>query len=723
MARVFDSSQTLRDLTVDGKLYHAYSLPAAEDAGLGRVTRLPYTLKVMLENLLRQHAAGTAMDADVCALADWLTTRGSEREIGFKPTRVMMPDSSGIPLVGDMAAMRDAMVRLGGDPRRINPLTPVDFIIDHAVTVDYSGTPEAAQRNMALEIERNRERYEFLRWGQQAFDNLRLIPPGSGICHQINLEYLARVVWTREEAGRTLAYPDSLLGMDSHTAMINSLGVIGWGVGGFEGGMAALGEPVPMQIPEVVGCRLHGKLNPGVTSTDLVLSVTQIMRRHKLIGKFVEFFGPGVDELSLPDRATIANMTPEYGATMGFFPVDRETLRYLALTGRDAHQIALVEAYTKAQGLWRDAQTPVPDYTAVVDIDLASVEPCVAGPKRPHERVPLAQAPQAFRAAHPANGEAVTVPGADYRLKNGDVVVAAITSCTNTSNPSVMVAAGLLARNAVARGLTAKPWVKTSLSPGSRVVADYLARSHLAQPLDQLGFNIVGYLVDLANEPIGAGRDGQPVFLKDIWPDPAEVRALIHDTLSPEVFRSRYATIEEGAPEWRSIGSGSGVTFAWQSGSTFIRRPPFFDDMQREPAALSDIRGARVLAMFGDMLTTDHISPIATISPGTPAAEYLESLGIAPQDFVSYGARRLNHDVMTRGAFANIRIQNEMVPGVEGSAARHWPSGETLSIFDAAARYRRENVPLVVVGGAEYGAGSSRDWAAKGTRLLGIRAV
>ena len=787
MASVFDSSQTLRELTVDGKLYHVYSVSAAEDAGLGRVTRLPYTLKVMLENLLRQHAAGTASNADLCALADWLTIRSSEREIGFKPTRVMMPDSSGIPLLGDMAAMRDAMVRLGGDPRRINPLTPVDFIIDHAVTVDYFGTPEAAQRNMALEIERNRERYEFLRWGQHAFDNLRLIPPGSGICHQINLEYLARVVWTREEAGRTFAYPDSLLGMDSHTAMINSLGVIGWGVGGFEGAMAALAEPIPMQIPEVVGCRLHGKLNPGVTSTDLVLSVTQIMRRHKLIGKFVEFFGPGVDELSLPDRATIANMTPEYGATMGFFPVDRETLRYLALTGRDQHQIALVEAYTKAQGLWRDAHTPVPDYTAVVDIDLASVEPCVAGPRRPHERVPLAQAPQAFRAAHPTHGEGA-VRGADYRLKNGDVVVAAITSCTNTSNPSVMVAAGLLARNAVARGLTTKPWVKTSLSPGSRVVADYLARSHLPQPLDQLGFNIVGYgcmtcagnsgpltepiaaaiekgnvavvavlsgnsnfegrihplvranflaspplvvayalagsmLVDLASEPIGAGRDGQPVFLKDIWPDPAEVRALIDDTLSPEVFRSRYATIEEGTPEWSDIGGSNGVTFAWQSGSTFIRRPPFFDDMLREPAALSDIPGARVLAMFGDMLTTDHISPIATISPGTPAATYLESLGVAAKDFVSYGARRLNHDVMTRGTFANIRIQNEMVPGVEGSATRHWPSGETLSIFDAAARYRRDNVPLVVVGGAEYGAGSSRDWAAKGTRLVGIRAV
>jgi aconitate hydratase len=788
MAKPFDSSETVRELEVAGKRYVYYSLPAAEQLGMAGVSRLPFTLKVVLENLLRQHAAGTATAEDIGALAEWLQTRRPGREIGFKPARVLMPDSSGIPLLGDMAAMRDAMVRLGGDPKRINPLAPVDFIIDHAVTADYSGTSDAAQRNMALEIARNRERYEFLRWGQQAFDNLRLIPPGSGICHQINLEYLARVVWTHEETGRTLAYPDSLLGMDSHTPMINSLGIIGWGVGGLEGGAAALGEPVSMQIPEVVGCRLGGELKPGVTATDLVLTVTQIMRRHPLVGKFVEFFGPGVDQLMLPDRATIANMTPEYGATMGFFPVDLETLRYLTLTGRDPHHIALVEAYTKAQGLWRDAGTPVPGYTGVIEIDLAGVEPCVAGPKRPHERVPLSQAPAAFRSAHGVNGKKVSVPGADYQLGNGDIVLAAITSCTNTSNPSVMVAAGLLARNAVAKGLKPRPWVKTSLSPGSRVVADYLEKSGLQQRLDELGFNVVGYgcmtcmgnsgplaepvataierndlaavavlsgnrnfegrvhpnvranflaspplvvayalagsiLTDLASEPIGTGSDGNPVFLKDLWPDPAEVRRVVDETLKPGLFGSRYARVSEGTPEWQRIAGGSGTTFAWKAGSTFIRRPPFFDDMQREPAPVADIRGARVLAMFGDMLTTDHISPIATIPAGTPAAKYLESLGIAPQDFVSYSARRLNHDVMLRGTFANIRIRNEMVPGVEGSVTRHGPSGDTLSIFDAAERYRRGNVPLVVVGGAEYGAGSSRDWAAKGTRLLGIRAV
>lgn len=784
----FDSSKTIRELEVAGKRYVYYSLPAAEQLGLAGVSRLPFTLKVVLENLLRQHAAGTATSEDIGALIDWLRARRSEREIGFKPARVLMPDSSGIPLLGDMAAVRDAMVRLGGDPKRIDPLVPVDFIVDHAVAADHSGTSDAAQRNMALEIERNRERYEFLRWGQQAFANLRLFPPGSGICHQINLEYLAPVVGTREEGGHTLAYPDSLLGMDSHTPMINGLGVIGWGVGGFEGGAAALGEPIPIQVPEVIGCCLSGKLETGVTSTDLVLTVTQIMRRHNLVGKFVEFFGPGVDELTLPDRATIANMTPEYGATMGFFPVDRETLRYLTLTGRDSHQVALVEAYAKAQGLWRDARTPVPDYTDVIEIDLASVVPCVSGPKRPHERVPLSQAPAAFRSAYGADGRAVSVEGADFRLKNGDIVLAAITSCTNTSNPSVMVSAGLLARNAVAKGLRPKPWVKTSLSPGSRVVADYLAKSGLQQPLDALGFNIVGYgcmtcmgnsgplaeaiataieqddlaavavlsgnrnfegrihpsaranflaspplvvayalagsiLTDLTSEPIGTGAGGEPVFLKDIWPDPVEVRRIIDDTLGPEVFRSRYASVTAGAPEWRHIIGGSGATFAWKPGSTFIRRPPFFDDMQREPAPVADIKGARVLAMFGDMLTTDHISPIGAISPGTPAAKYLESLGIEPKDFVSYAARRLNHDVMSRGTFANIRIRNEMVPGVEGSATRHWPSGDTLSIFDAAERYRRDNVPLVVVGGAVYGPGSSRDWASKGTQLLGVCAV
>ncbi|MBM3357510.1 MAG: aconitate hydratase AcnA [Betaproteobacteria bacterium] len=784
----FDSSRTVRELDVAGKRYLYYCLPAAEQLGLAGVSRLPYALKVLLENLLRQHAAGTAGAEEIAALGDWLKARRSEREIGFKPARVLMPDSSGIPLLGDLAAIRDAMVRLGGDPGRIDPLLPVDFIVDHAVAVDHSGTSDAAQRNMALEIERNRERYEFLRWGQQAFANLRLFPPGSGICHQINLEYLAQVVAAREEGGHTLAYPDSVLGMDSHTPMINGLGVIGWGVGGFEGGAAALGEAVPIQVPEVVGCRLAGKLGPGVTSTDLVLTVTQAMRRHNLVGKFVEFFGPGVDALTLPDRATIANMTPEYGATMGFFPVDRETLRYLVLTGRESDHVALVEAYAKAQGLWRDERTPVPDYTEVIEIDLAAVVPCVAGPRRPHERVPLSQAPAAFRSAYSGDGRAAAVRGADFRLKNGDIVLAAITSCTNTSNPSVMVSAGLLARNAVARGLKPKPWVKTSLSPGSRVVADYLAKSGLQQPLDALGFNVAGYgcmtcmgnsgplaetiataikqedlaavavlsgnrnfegrihpgaranflaspplvvayalagtiLTDLESEPIGTGADGRPVFLKEIWPDPGEVREVIDAMLDPAVFRGRYGSIMEGGPEWRQVTGGGGATFAWKAGSTFIRRPPFFDDMQREPAPLADITGARVLAMFGDMLTTDHISPIGAISPGTPAAKYLESLGIAPRDFQNYAARRLNHDVMIRGTFANIRIRNEMVPGVEGSATRHWPSGDTLSIYDAAERYRAGNVPLVVVGGATYGPGSSRDWAGKGTQLLGVRAV
>jgi aconitate hydratase len=785
---MFDSSKTIRELDVAGKRYVYYCLPAAEQLGLAGVSRLPFTLKVLLENLLRQHAAGTATSEDIGALTDWLKMRRSEREIGFKPARVLMPDSSGIPLLGDMAAVRDAMARLGGDPRRIDPLLPVDFIVDHAVASDHSGTSDAVQRNMALEIERNRERYEFLRWGQQAFANLRLFPPGSGICHQINLEFLAQVVGAREEGGRALAYPDSVLGMDSHTPMINGLGVIGWGVGGFEGGAAALGEAVPIQLPEVIGCRLAGKLEPGVTSTDLVLTVTQIMRHHNVVGKFVEFFGPGVDALTLPDRATIANMTPEYGATMGFFPVDRETLRYLMLTGRDSQHVALVEAYAKAQGLWRDARTPVPDYTDVIEIDLAGVVPCVSGPRRPHERVPLSQAPAAFRSAYGADGRAVSVQGADYRLKNGDIVLAAITSCTNTSNPSVMVSAGLLARNALARGLKPKPWVKTSLSPGSRVVADYLAKSGLQPPLDALGFNIAGYgcmtcmgnsgplaeaiatairqedlaavavlsgnrnfegrihpgaranflaspplvvayalagsiLTDLDSEPIGTGADGRPVFLKEIWPDPGEVREVIDGTLNPAVFRSRYASIMEGGPEWRQITGSGGATFAWKPGSTFIRRPPFFDDIQSEPAPLTDIRGARVLAMFGDMLTTDHISPIGAISPGTPAAKYLESLGIGVRDFQNYAARRLNHDVMVRGTFANIRIRNEMVPGVEGSATRHWPSGDSLSVFDAAERYRAENVPLVVVGGAAYGPGSSRDWAGKGTWLLGVRAV
>ena len=776
-----EGARTLRELNVNGERYDYYSLAAAAEMGLAGIARLPYTLKVVLENTLRQHAEGTATAQDIAAVADWLAKRGSEREIGFKPARVLMVDSSGIPLLGDMAAMRDAMVRLGGDPRRINPAVPVDFIIDHSVMVDHSGSADALERNMRLEIERNRERFAFLRWGTRAFDNLRLIPPGAGICHQINLEYLARVVWTRKTGERTLAYPDSLLGMDSHTPMIGSLGIVGWGVGGLEGGTAALGEPVSMLIPDVIGCRLTGKPQPGVTTTDVVLTITQTLRQHKLIAAFVEYCGPGVDALALPDRSTISNMTPEFGATMGYFPIDDETLRYLRLTGRAERDVMLVQAYAQAQGLWRGAGTPIPDYTRIIDIDLAAVEPSIAGPRRPNERLSLAAAPAAFRAAYPPATRGGTV-------KDGDVVIAAISSCTNTSNPAVMIAAGLFARNAVARGLKTSPSVKTSFSPGSRVVADYLAESGLLAPLEALGFNVTGYgcmtcmgnsgpladalateiadhdcaavavlcgnrnfegrihpsvranylaspplvvayaiagtiLKDLTSEPLAHDREGKPVHLRELWPDTAEVQAIAAATLTPALFRKHYADVERGTPEWHAIETAGGTNFEWQAGSTFIRRPPFFEDLSAAPAPPRDIRAARVLAMFGDMLTTDHISPIGAISPGTPAAQYLQALGIAQRDFVNYASRRNNHDVMIRGTFANIRIRNEMTPQAEGGYTRYLPAGEQMTIFDAAQRYQREGVPLVIVAGAEYGAGSSRDWAAKGARLLGVRAV
>ena len=781
MGREIDGARTLRELNVNGKAYDYYSLAAAGEMGLAGVDRLPYTLKVVLENVLRQHAEGTATTRDIDAVAAWLRSRSSEREIGFKPTRVLMVDSSGIPLLGDMAAMRDAMVQLGGDPRRINPAVPVDFIIDHSVMVDHTGSAGALQRNMRIEIERNRERFAFLRWGARAFDHLRLIPPGAGICHQINLEHIARVVWTRESGARTLAYPDSVLGMDSHTPMIGSLGVIGWGVGGLEGGAATLGEPVAMLIPEVIGCRLSGQPQPGVTTTDVVLTITQTLRQHKLIAAFVEYCGPGVDALALPDRSTISNMTPEFGATMGYFPIDGETLRYLRLTGREENAVMLVEAYAKAQGLWRDAGTPIPDYTRIIDIDLAAVEPSIAGPRRPHERLSLAAAPAAFRTAYPPKTCTGTV-------RDGDIVIAAIASCTNTSNPSAMIGAGLFARNAVARGLQPAARVKTSFSPGSRVVADYLQRCGLLAPLETLGFSVIGYgcmtcmgnsgplddalaediarsdcaavavlsgnrnfegrihpsvranylaspplvvayalagtiLRDLTTEPLGHDRDGRPVYLRELWPQPGEVQAIVAATLTPELFKKHYGDIEQGTPDWRAIETPGGTTFAWQPESTFIRRPPFFADLQVQPAPPRDIQAARVLAMFGDMLTTDHISPIGAISPGTPAAEYLQSLGIERRDFVNYASRRNNHDVMIRGTFANIRIRNEMTPQTEGGCTRHLPDGGQMTIFDAAQRYRRDGVPLVIVAGAEYGAGSSRDWAAKGARLLGVRAV
>ena len=763
-------------MSVDGRAtrralnseFDFYSVQAAEELGLAGVSRLPFSLKIVLENVLRQHGEGRSDGADIAAVAGWLATRRAEREIAFRFTRVLMPDSSGVPLLGDLAAMRDATIRLGGDPRRLNPSVPVDLVVDHSVMVDAHGTPDAAARNQALEMQRNAERYTFLRWGGQAFANLRIVPPGHGICHQVNLEHLARVVW----ASDGLAYPDSVLGMDSHTAMINSLGILGWGVGGLEGGAAALGESIAILVPEVIGVRLVGKPKPGVTATDIVLTITQTLRRHKVVDKFVEYFGPGVSELALPDRATISNMSPENGSTMGFFPVDAETLRYLRLTGRDEAQVALVEAYCKAQGLWRDASTPPPEFTQIIELDLSTIEPSVSGPSRPQDRMPLREAPAAFR-------KFVDNP----KGKDGDVVIAAITSCTNTSNPAVMIGAGLLARNAVARGLKPRPWVKTSLSPGSRVVADYLEKSGLQRSLDALGFQPVGYgcmtcmgnsgplpaevdagstavavlsgnrnfegrvhpavraaflaspplvvayalagsvLVDLESEPLGEDAQGRPVYLRDVWPDRDEIQAIAEKAINPSLYRERYAEIGEGSPQWHALPAGRGTTFAWNERSSFIRRPPFFEHMRAEPEEPGEIRGARVLGMFGDMLTTDHISPIGTISAGTPAAEYLASLGIAPRDFVNYAARRLNHDVMIRGTFASTRVRNEMTPGVEGSSTVRHPGDERMPIHAAAERYREEGVPLVVIAGSEYGAGSSRDWAAKGTRLLGVRAV
>jgi aconitate hydratase len=785
---LFDAMQTLRTLEVQGRSYGYFALAAAEEAGLSGIGRLPCTLKILLENLLRRQAAGNGCGEEIEALVDWLVQRRSDREIGFVPVRVLMPESSGIPLLGDMAAMRDAMVRLGGDPGKIGPVIPVDFIVDHSVIVETSGNPDALARNMDLEFAQNKERYEFLHWGVRSFSNIRVIPPGAGICHQINLEHLARIVWTSDAKGRRMAYPDSVIGMDSHTAMINALGVVGWGVGGLEGGAAAFGEPISVLIPEVIGCRLTGRLRPGVTSTDLVLTITEVMRSHTLIGKFVEFFGQGVGHLTLPERATVANMTPEYGATMGFFAVDGETLRFLEATGRDPQQVALIEAYSKAQGLWRDAETAIPLYSEIIEIDMGAVEPCVAGPSRPQARVPLAKAPQAFRAAYPGAAETLPARESDSAIRNGDVVIAAITSCTNTSNPSVMIGAGLLARNARRRGLKTKPWVKTSLSLGSRAVAGLLAQSGLQESLDELGFHVTGFgcmtcmgnsgplaepivraiehrdlaavavlsgnrnfdgrihsavranflasppLVvayalagsidcDLANAPLGNDEEGSPVYLRDIWPGDDEIQDIATRTLSASLFKDCYRIASEGTVQWRQIVSESGATYPWNPRSTFIRRPPFFEAMTKDLPAVEEIRGAHVLAMFGDLITTDHISPIGTIPPNSPAGAYLQSVGVAPKDFINYAARRLNHDVMIRGAFANIRIRNEMTPGIEGSSTKHMPGGAHMSVFDAAERYRKDGVPLVVVAGFGYGAGSSRDWAAKGTGLLGVRAV
>ncbi len=797
-----DSLKARRQLKVGVRSYDYFSLAAAAKAGLGDIGRLPVSLKVLLENLLRHEDGRIVTVADIKAVARWLSKRSSTREIAYRPARVLMQDFTGVPAIVDLASMRDAMKAMGKDPRRINPLTPVDLVIDHSVTVDSFGTPRAFKENVAKEYERNRERYAFLRWGQEAFDNFRVVPPGTGICHQVNLEYLAQTVWTSPPArgrggrpGRPLAYPDTLVGTDSHTTMVNALAVLGWGVGGIEAEAAMLGQPISMLIPEVVGFRLIGALREGATATDLVLTVTQMLRRKGVVNKFVEFCGPGLDNLALADRATIANMAPEYGATCGFFPIDRETIRYLKATGRSPARVALVEAYARAQGLWRDAETPDPVFTDTLVLDMATVEPSVAGPRRPQDRVPLGQVRETFDTALTqlfgkpnGSGPRVAVEGRNHDLGDGDVVIAAITSCTNTSNPSVMLGAGLVARNAVKRGLETKPWVKTSLAPGSKVVTDYLVESGLQRYLDRLGFNLVGYgcttcignsgplpepiadaitrgdlvvasvlsgnrnfegrinpltranylaspmlvvayalagtvRIDFASEPLGRGRKGEPVFLRDIWPDSRELAETVRDFVKPAMFRTRYADVFTGDRLWQSMKTPKGLTYAWDPASTYVRNPPYFDDMTPAPAPVGDVRGARILALLGDSITTDHISPAGSIKKTGPAGLYLTDHDVPPDEFNSYGARRGNHEVMMRGTFANIRLRNEMVPGVEGGVTRHMPDGEVLPIYDACMRYRAEGVPLVVVAGKEYGTGSSRDWAAKGTRLLGVRAV
>jgi aconitate hydratase len=711
------------------------------------------------------------------------------REVAYHPVRILMPDMSGVPLLVDLSAMRDAVQQFGGDPKLINPRLPIDFVIDHSVNVDFHGQPDALQRNMALEYERNSERYRFVKWAQKVYENISVIPPGMGILHQVNVEHIARVVWSDEVDGRRRAYPDSMLGMDSHTPMINALSIFGWGVGGLEAGAAMLGQAVSMLIPNVVGVRLVGALPEGTTTTDAVLTVTERLRAHGVVGKFVEYHGPGLDHLALTDRATLANMSPEYGATMGFFPIDQRTLEFLEITGREVDQIALVEAYAKEQGLWRGAEDPV--FTETVEINLSKVEPCLAGPFRPNQRTPLAAVPKSYTDVMVEMGRTATevqVPGEGYALRNGSVVLAAITSCTNTSNPAVMIGAGLLARNAVRRGLRAKPWVKTSLSPGSTVVADYLTKAGLQDDLDSLGFHVTGFgcmscgglsgplpesiaaaiqdndltvgavlsgnrnfegrvhalcrvnylaspllvvayaLVghlecDMTGDPLGEDENGTPVYLKDIWPSPSEIDGAIRATITPDLYRTRYATAYDGDANWQALPVGDGVLFDWQADSTYIQPPPLFEGFALTPGETTDIRGARALAMVGDMTTTDHISPVGAIPIDVPAGQYLLSLGVAPKDFNIYGCRRTNHEVMLRGTFANIRLKNEMAPGTEGGFTTHQPSGDVVTMYDAAMRYADEGTPLVVIGGDAYGTGSSRDWAAKGTKLLGVRAV
>jgi aconitate hydratase len=789
-----DSFKSRRTLTVGSKTYEYFSLPDAERNGLPGISNLPLSLKVLLENLLRFEDGRSVAADDIRAIAEWLKSRTSTREIAYRPARVLMQDFTGVPAVVDLAAMRDAMRQLNGDPAKINPLVPVDLVIDHSVQVDFFGSADAFKKNVEIEYERNKERYEFLRWGAGAFNNFRVVPPGTGICHQVNLEYLAQTVWTKEVGRTTQAFPDTCVGTDSHTTMVNALGVLGWGVGGIEAEAAMLGQPVAMVIPEVIGFGFKGKLREGVTATDLVLTCTQMLRKRGVVEKFVEYYGDGLDHLSVEDRATIANMAPEYGATCGFFPVDADTTKYLKATGRTPERVALVEAYCKAQGLWRERGAK-PAFTDVLELDLSAVEPSMAGPKRPQDRVALTQVKSGFGAALPdiVKGadpkQRVNVAGADYDLGHGDVVIAAITSCTNTSNPSVLIAAGLVARNARAKGLKTQPWVKTSLAPGSQVVTDYLAKAGLQEDLDALGFNLAGYgcttcignsgplpdnigdavrggdlvvaavlsgnrnfegrvnpdvkanylasppLVvayaiagtlnrDLSSEPLGIGADGQPVHLRDIWPTSAEIAELIRTSVTSEMFAKRYSAVFEGDERWRAMGKAKpSLTYRWNAGSTYVQNPPYFEDISPNPPPIGDVEGARILGLFQDSITTDHISPAGSIKRDGPAGIYLIEHQVRPAEFNSYGARRGNHNVMMRGTFANVRIKNIMMGGKEGGNTIHYPSGEAMSIYDAAMRYKSEGVPLVVFAGREYGTGSSRDWAAKGTRLLGIRAV
>ena len=798
MAKSLDSFNCRSVLTVDGKDYVYYSLPKAEANGLKGVANLPYSMKVLLENLLRNEDGRSVRKSDIEAVAEWLNNKGlKEAEIAYRPARVLMQDFTGVPAVVDLAAMRDGIKALGGDPEKINPLVPVDLVIDHSVIVDEFGNPNAFARNVELEYERNGERYRFLKWGQQAFKNFRVVPPGTGICHQVNFEYLGQTVWTKDEDGETIAYPDTCVGTDSHTTMINGLGVLGWGVGGIEAEAAMLGQPVSMLLPEVIGFKLTGTLKEGVTATDLVLTVVQMLRKKGVVSKFVEFFGPGLDTLPVADRATIGNMGPEYGATCGFFPVDTATVGYLNMSGRAKDRIALVEAYSKAQGMWRDNDGSQLVFTDTLELDLNDVVPSMAGPKRPEGRLPLETIAPNFATAlendYKKPGQLNTryaVEGESYDLGHGDVAIAAITSCTNTSNPSVLIAAGLLARNAVAKGLKSKPWVKTSLAPGSQVVAEYLEKAGLQKELDALGFNLVGFgcttcignsgplpapisktindkglitagvlsgnrnfegrispdvqanylasppLVvayalagtvqkDLTTEPLGEDQNGNPVYLKDIWPTSAEVQEFIQKYVTRELFETKYADVFKGDENWQAVQVPDGQTYAWDDNSTYVQNPPYFVGMGKKGTGLKDIKGARVLGLFGDKITTDHISPAGSIKAASPAGAYLTENGVAVADFNQYGTRRGNHEVMMRGTFANIRIRNHMLGpnGKEGGYTIHYPSKEEMSIYDAAMKYKDEGVPLVIFAGVEYGNGSSRDWAAKGTNLLGVKAV